>query len=177
MRFEVRETTKYPREVVFATHRDRLEDIARYLPDVEKIDLRGRSRHAGGREQQTHLWTGSPSALPLLFRPFVPPNLLVWQQVTTWDPSTWTATWAIEVPGLGQAIVANGTNVYVDHGGSCRIDLDGDFAFHPERVPQLAAIPSSMAPMIEKVVVGLIVPMIERTGSAVAKYLDEHPLP
>lgn len=174
MRFEVQEKAKYLREMVFATHRDRLEDIARYLPDVERVELRSRSRHATGKEQQTHLWTGSPSALPLLIRPLVPPALLQWQQVTVWDTSTWTATWTIEVPGLGAAIAANGKNVYVADGTSCRIDLDGEFSFHPERVPQLASVPTSMVPMIEKLVVGLIVPMIERTGSAVAKYLDDH---
>ena len=52
-------------------------------------------------------------------------------------------------------------------------DLEGDFSFHPDRVPQLQSIPAVAVPMIEKAVVGMIVPMIERTGSAVAKYLDE----
>lgn len=175
MRFEVREQAKYPRSVVFAAHRDHLEDIVRYVADVERVELRSRSRHAGGREQQTHLWTGSPSALPVLLRPMVPSSMLTWQQVTTWDPATWTATWQIDVPGLGAAISANGTNVYAEDGGACRIDIDGDFSFHPERVPQLQSIPTAMVPMIEKVVVGMIVPMIERTGSAVAKYLDAAP--
>lgn len=175
MRFEVREQTAYPRPIVFAAHRDHLEDIVRHVPDVERVEQRSRSKEAGGREQQTHIWTGAPSALPVLLRPMVPASMLSWQQVTTWDPSTWTATWQITVPGLGAAISANGTNVYVEQAGGCRIDIVGDFSFHPERVPQLQSMPGAMVPMVEKIVVGMIVPMIERTGSAVAKYLDSRP--
>lgn len=173
MRFEVREDTRYPRSTVFAAHRDHLEDIIEFLPDVEKVELRSRSRHAGGREEHTHWWTGSPSSLPALLRPMVPPSLLQWRQITLWDPHTWTARWSIEVPGMKEAIVAQGVNRYVEEKGGCRIEIDGDFEFHPERIPQLSSIPSTAVPMVEKAVVSLIVPMIQRTGSAVAKWLDE----
>jgi hypothetical protein len=173
MRFEVREQTRYPRAIVFAAHRDRLEEIAAYLPDVEKVELRSRTRHAGGREVQHHWWTGSPSALPAVIRPMVPPALLQWRQTTTWDPATHTASWEIEVPGFGQAIVATGRNVYVEERGVCRIELEGDFEFHPERIPQLKAVPTAAVPLVEKGVVKLIVPMIERTGAAVARFLDD----
>jgi hypothetical protein len=173
MRFEVHEDTRYPRSTVFAAHRDHVEDIVRFLPDVEKVELRSRARHAGGREEQTHWWTGSTQALPALLRPVVPPALLQWKQTTLWDPHTWTARWSIEVPGSAQAIVAEGTNTYVEEKGRCRIDVQGDFEFHPERVPQLSKIPASAIPMVEKAVVSIIVPMIERTGGAVAKWLEE----
>ncbi|MEQ1503973.1 MAG: hypothetical protein ABMB14_17155 [Myxococcota bacterium] len=173
MRFEVRESARHARGVVFAAHRDELEAIARYLPDVEKVELRSRSKGARGLEEQVHWWTGSPSALPVFVRPMVPPHLLQWSQRTTWDPATHTASWTIEVPGLGPAVVAGGTNTYVDEGSTCGIGIVGDFAFHPERVPQLAGIPAAAVPMVERMVVKLIVPMIERTGAAVARYLDE----
>lgn len=172
MRFEVREDTKYARATVFDAHRDHVVDIVPYLPDVEKIELRSSSRHANGREEQVHWWTGSPAALPALLRPLVPPALLQWKQTTLWDPQTCTASWSIEVPGMAEAILAQGVNRYVEDKGLCRIEIEGDFEFHPERVPQLSKIPSSAVPMVEKAVVSLIVPMIERTGSAVAKWLD-----
>lgn len=173
MQFEVQEQTRHPRSTVFAAHRDRIEDIARHLPDVEKIEIRSRSRHADGREVQIQLWTGSPSALPVMIRPLVPPALLQWRQETTWDPNAWTADWDIEVPGLGPAIVARGRHLYTDAPAGCRIELQGDFEFHPERVPQLAQVPAAAVPLVEKAVVRLIVPMIRRTGSAVAAFLDE----
>jgi hypothetical protein len=174
MQFQVQDAVRHPRSAVFAAHRDRIEDIARHLSDVERIEVRGRARHADGREVQTQWWTGSTSALPVLVRPLVPPALLQWRQQTTWDATRWAADWEIEVAGIGPAIVARGRHLYLeDSPVGCRIDLTGDFEFHPERVPQLAQVPASAVPMVEKAVISLIVPMIKRTGAAVARFLDE----
>lgn len=175
MRFEVRETTGHPRPRVWAAHRDQLEEIVRLLPDVERVELRARSRHAGGREEQSHRWQGRPEVLPAAIRPFVPPHLLTWNQRTVWDPHTWTATWTIDVPALGPAVEAGGKNVYVEEQGLCVIALDGDFAFRPELVPQMKGIPAGAVPMVEKLVVSMIVPLVRRSGEAVARYLSEGP--
>ncbi len=173
MRFDVVEDTRHPREVVFSAHKDRLLEIVPFLEDVEKIELRGRASHADGREEQTHLWYGSPSVVPALVRPMVPPHLLQWLQKTVWSRKTWTAEWTIDVPGLGGTVEASGRNVYVEAGGKCRIEVSGDFAFRPEKVKELAAVPASVVPMVEKIVVGLIVPLVQRTGVAVSRFLDE----
>ena len=177
MRFEVRDTNRFPRPTVFAVHRDELEQIAASMPDVERVEVRGRSRHADGREEQITHWAGSPSALPALIRPMVPASMLQWRQTTLWDPRTYVATWTIDLPGLGGAVHATGSNRYLEAPGGTTIEVEGDFAFRPEVVPQLKSIPASAVPIVERAVVSMIVPMIERTGSAVAKYLDEHPLP
>lgn len=173
MQFAVRETTHHPRSVVFAAHRDRLPEIVKHLEEVEKVELRSRSVHAGGREEQTHLWTGTSAALPPFVRPFVPAHLLAWKQKTIWEPYTWTATWEIEVLALGPAIEARGTNRYLEDGSGCAIEIEGDFAFRPDKVPQLAQIPANTVPMVEKAVVALIVPLVKRSGAAVARFLDE----
>lgn len=173
MRFEVEDHARFPRATVFAAHRDRLEDIVKFLPDVERVELRGRERHAGGKEVQHHHWTGSPAALPVLIRPLVPPALLQWRQVTTWDGANWRADWSIDVPGLGEAIAASGRHLYLEDGQHCRMELEGDFSFRPDRVPQLKQVPAAAVPMIEGVVVKIIVPMIQRTGEAVAKFLEQ----
>ncbi|MEQ1567077.1 MAG: hypothetical protein ABMA64_15670 [Myxococcota bacterium] len=172
MRFSVRDTSRFAREVVFAAHRDEIERIAGELPDVQRVEIRGRTRRADGWEEQTTLWVGSPSVLPLLLRPVVPPQMLQWRQVTRWDPVAWVAQWTIDVPGLGPAIEAAGENRYLAEGDGCTIAIDGDFAFRPDRVPALDAIPKAAVPVVEKAVVAMIVPMIERTGAAVRQYLE-----
>ena len=68
---------------------------------------------------------------------------------------------------------ARGTNRYLEDGAGCAIEVEGDFAFRPEKVPQLAAIPATTVPMVEKAVVALIVPLVKRSGAAVARFLDE----
>lgn len=173
MRFEVSETTSHPRSVVFAAHRDRVADIVRGLEEVDRVELRSRARHAGGREEHVHHWYGTAAALPALVRPFVPPHLLTWRQKTLWDPFHWTATWEIDLLALGPAVDVRGTNAYAEEGTGCRIDVAGDFVFRPDRVPQLAQIPASAVPMVEKAVVSLILPLVKRSGAAVARWLDE----
>jgi hypothetical protein len=145
----------------------------KYLDDVQSVELRSRAQHAGGREEQVHLWVGAPSALPAFVRPFVPPQLLTWKQKTLWDPFSWTATWEIDVLALGPAIEARGTNRYHEDGSGCVIEIEGDFSFRPGEVPQLAQVPASAVPMVEKAVVAMIVPLVKRTGAAVARFLDE----
>ena len=173
MRFEVQERTTHARPAVFAASRDRLEQIVAYLEGVERVDLRSRARSAGGHEEQTYRWYGTSAALPALIRPLIPPSLLSWQQHTVWDVSRWTATWHIHVPGLGEAVQSRGTNVYHEDGAGCRIDLEGEFEFHPERVPELKGVPQAAVPMLEKFMVSLIVPLVKRSGEAVARYLTE----
>lgn len=174
MRFDVVETVRHGPEQVFLAHRDRLADTIVYLDDVERVECRSSTRHAGGAVEQVHLWYGSPSVLPLLVRPFVPPHLLQWRQRTWWDPVERMARWEIDVPGLGTVIESAGTNRYEAHdGGWTRLVIGGDFHFRPERLEALErSLPPAAGPMVEKIAVGLVVPMVQRTGAAVSRFLD-----
>jgi hypothetical protein len=80
------------------------------------------------------------------------------------------------VPGLGEAVESTGTNTYelVSKGERTKITIAGEFHFRPERFEALArAMPPGTAPVVERVLVSLVVPLVKRSGSAVAKFLDE----
>jgi hypothetical protein len=176
MRFDVAETLAHPLDLVFSTHRDRLVETVPFLEEVERLECQSIVRHASGTVEQVHLWHGSPKVLPLLLRALVPAHLLQWRQHTFWDPAERVARWEIAVPGLGTAVESSGTNTYAAAGAGTRITIDGSFAFHPDRVEGLSqAIPASAVPIVERVVVGMIVPMVKRTGAAVAQLLDQPP--
>jgi hypothetical protein len=162
--------------VVFRTHRDRLAETMALLDEVERIETRSQTQHASGLLEQVHLWHGSPKVLPALIRPMVPPHLLQWRQRTWWDPVAHVARWQIDVPGLGEAVESTGTNTYelVSKGERTKITIAGEFHFRPERFEALArAMPPGTAPVVERVLVSLVVPLVKRSGSAVAKFLDE----
>ncbi|MEN0067977.1 MAG: DUF2505 family protein [Myxococcota bacterium] len=171
MDFSHSERTAYPRPLVFETHRDALQDVIEHLDAVRRVELRSRTLHASGDIEQVHRWYGTKAALPMLVRPFVREELLVWTQRTTWDEAAYTATWQIEVPGLGQSIDCKGTNTYHEARKGSRIDVAGSFSFHPERVDEMSQIPSSAVPMVERIVVQLVVPLIKQSGAAVVDYL------
>jgi hypothetical protein len=174
MRFDVVETMEHALDKVFSTHRDRLAETIVFLDDVERVECRSEVRHASGVVEQIYLWHGSPSVLPLLVRGMVPPNLLQWRQRTLWDEAGRLATWEITVPGLGNAVESRGTNRYEPFGSGTRILIDGDFQFRPGEVEGLAkAVPAAAVPMIEQVVVKMIVPLVKRSGAAVARLLQQ----
>ncbi|HHO49340.1 MAG TPA: hypothetical protein ENK18_00335 [Deltaproteobacteria bacterium] len=172
MDFAHAESTPHPRPLVFRTHRDELEQVVARIDAVQRVDLRSRTAHAGGRLEQVHRWHGTQAALPVFLRPFVSEELLVWIQRTTWSVHAWRADWEIEVPGLGAALECKGSNVYLEEGRGTSIEISGSFSFRPERVPELKVVPSSTVPVVERAVVSLIVPLIKQSGAAVAAYLD-----
>lgn len=172
MEFSDDERSPYPREHVYAAHRDELEAVVAGLAEVRRVELRSRAVQADGSIEQMHHWFGSPSALPLLVRPFVREDLLVWTQSTVWTQTEWRARWVIEVPGVGDAVSCRGEHAYEEDGVGTRISVRGSFEFDPTRSSTLASVPASAVPMVERMVVSLIVPMIKRSGAAVSDYLS-----
>lgn len=173
MKFNHRDPTRHPRERVFTTQRDRLLEVVPYLKGVERVSQLSRADLADGVVQIRNEWTGSPSALPLLLRPLVPPQVLVWRDDTHWDPERWQATWSMEVPAMGPAASIVGVSRFEVDGAGSAVVVEGEFRFFPERLPQAPNMPPQMTPMFEKFVVGLIVPMVRDAGRAVARFLDD----
>ena len=172
MDFNHTERTSHPRALVFETHRDELDAVVAHLPDVRRVELQSSSTHADGRLEQLYRWHGSHGALPMLVRPFVKESLLVWEQRTVWDPARWRADWEIAVPGMGAALECRGSNAYLEQaGGGTTIEVEGSFDFTPHRVSAFQGVPDTAIPMVERMVVSLVVPMIQRSGRAVADYL------
>lgn len=172
MDFSHSERTVYPRPLVFRTHRDDLQAVVEHLDAVRRVEQRSHAAHADGQLEQVHRWYGTKAALPIYVRPFVPENLLVWTQRTLWNQERWVAEWQIEVPGLGESIDCRGTNTYHEDRRGSRIDVAGSFSFRPQRVEEMAQIPQSAVPMVERVVVSLVVPLIKQSGAAVVHYLE-----
>lgn len=156
---------------MFAAHRDELEAVVANLAEVRRVELRSRTVGQNGQVEQLHHWFGSQAAVPLLVRPFVREDLLVWTQRTVWDEPSYQARWTIAVPGIGTAVACSGHHRYEADGSGTRIEVVGSFVFDPSGSPQLASVPDSAIPMIEKMVVSLIVPMIKRSGAAVSDHL------
>ncbi|MCA9566958.1 MAG: hypothetical protein KC656_03910 [Myxococcales bacterium] len=168
MRFEVQHDAPYPRERLFVAHRDRFPALVEHMPEVRSVSERSRAHHADGSVVVRNRWQGSKAAVPLLFRALVPEEVLVWEDETRFDMRTWTCTWTLTIPGLGPMADVAGVHRYLERGQGSRIELEGDFDFHPERAPQVTLPPGS-TPVIERMIVGLIVPLITRSGEAMVE--------
>jgi hypothetical protein len=174
MRFASREWLPFSAGRVFAAQRDEVDRIVPYLPDVEQVEQISEARAAGGDLVHVHRWTGSARSLPVLLRPFVRPEFLRWHQTTRWSGGTLVATWSIAVPALGTAIETGGVSRYIEGASStCTVEIEGDLSFRPGASGELGHVPASAVPVVERFVVGVVVPMIARTTVAVGRYLRE----
>jgi len=175
VKFSVEDRTRFSRELVYTTHRDRFVEIAPTLDEVASVRRLSSSRDAKGVVVQRHDWQGSSAALPVFLRPMVPEGLLRWTDEVVWDPAAWTATWTITLPGLGPVADIRGVNRYTQLRHGCKIVLDGNVAFHAEHIPQMK-LPPGTAKIIERFVVALVVPLLKKSGKAVIATLEsEHP--
>ncbi len=172
MQFDVSDEAPFPRPLVFRTHRDDFDAIAPRLDAVDRVRLKSESRHASGVLEQTHEWWAKPTALPFFLRPIVPAEMLHWFGHTRWDPGLWRCTWRIEVPALGPMAEIDGQQDYVETDAGCRIEVSGRFDFHPERVDALK-LPVAAVPFVERFVVALIVPLMQKSSTAVIAHLQE----
>lgn len=171
MHFSHTTTCRYAPDRLFRTYRDHLVDIAPYIASVERVQERSRTTHADGSVELAHLWFGTAQAVPVFVRPFVNPQLLQWMDHTRWHADTRIARWRIELPTLGSAVTATGTYRFEDHRKGGQVVAEGDFAIDPRALPPAFA---QAKPMIERMVVGLLEPMVADAGGAVVRWLDTH---
>jgi hypothetical protein len=170
VKFEQTTVTKHAPERVFKTYRDELEAVVPHLDTVKRVQRRSRSKHADGRIEQSHLWVGSTSAVPPMLRPMIREEMLTWTDDSVWDATDLTATWRIVLPAFDGAIGAVGTYRFMPHPKGTLVAAQGDFRIDPAKLPP--AFRNAVA-VVERVIVGFLVPIVASTGEGVSRYMDE----
>lgn len=173
MRFTITDEIDFPRDLVYPTIRDRIEELIDYLPNVDAIEVLEKEID-GNVHRYVKRWKASASEIPALLRPIVKPDYLQWVDHATWDGDAWTTEWRHELPFLSGAMTAHGVNRYIDDGDITTIELEGEFTIHPERLTFLpGAVARKLAPTLERFVVESIKPNLRATNQAVEQWLEE----
>lgn len=174
MRFTLTDELPHPRDLVFATHRDKLEELVEYLPNVESVEIRKREIDGAVVRLENH-WKGASTDVPAVLRPIVKAEYLSWVDYAEWDEAAHRCRWRIELGLLPGAITARGESVFVEEGDETIVNMTGEFIIHPERIPGVPAfVAKNAAPALEKFIVGLIQPNLRKSNAAVVEYLDDH---
>ncbi len=105
----------HPRELVFRTMRDRMPDLAPYLPNVESIKVNDR-KEEGGVVSLVNLWKAAKTEIPTVARPFVDQSKLNWIDRAKWTESDWGCTWALEVGFMPERVTCAGQTTYLADG-------------------------------------------------------------
>lgn len=174
MQFTLTDEIPYPRDLVFATHRDKLLEVLEYLSNVEDIEIASREEDGDVVRFENH-WTGSSSDVPRLLQGVIKPEMLTWIDRARWDQGQYRCDWEITLNALPDAVTAKGYNLFDDEGDVTVIRMHGEFVVHPEKVPGVPTFLARKAgPAIEKFVVGLLEPNLRESNRAVESYLDDN---
>jgi hypothetical protein len=182
MRFAENGIVTHPAAVILETMIERMEVIAPFLRNVERIDTIDRTPLAGGRVRIVRRWQGSAASVPARLRRFVTPAMLAWLDTAVWHPDDHRVEWshASCVPGVAQLYDCAGTNWFRPDPGAATtrtaIRITGELTVHPERVPGVPAfLGRTLAPQVESFVVGLVTPNLVGLADGLQRYFDRPP--
>ena len=173
MEFQVEERIACPREKVFETYRDHLEELVDYLPNVEAIEVQKREVLDDHRVRLVNFWQGTSNDVPKVARPFVKKEMTSWIDRALWDDESYTCRWEFEPSFLKAAVDCYGVNRYDEDGPDgtlLKIEVSLNIDLHKVR-----AVPGFLAkrarPIVEKYVADLVRPNLSQVSEGLRNYL------
>jgi hypothetical protein len=171
MKIQSESLIAHPREKVFEVYRDRLDHVASFLADVREIKVISREE-ADGQVTIHNEWI-SDAEIPKMARSMLKPEHLRWDDFATWHEASYVCDWTIKTRVFTDAIDCKGRTELIDEGGRTRVRLRGEFRIGSIDIPGVPRFMAKrMVPQIEKFIVAMITPNLEKTNTAVGHYLD-----
>jgi hypothetical protein len=178
--FDVASTVTHPATLVVETMIERMEVIAPFLRNVDRIELVERTPLADGRLRIVRRWQGSTGALPRALRPFLDDALLAWIDTAVWTPAAGLAEWtnASCAGGVARLYECTGTSRFepdpADPARRTQMRVAGRLVFHPDRLPGVPTfLGRQIAPQVEAFVVGVLTPNLTGLADGLQRYYDE----
>lgn len=170
---EIRSVSRlhHPVDVVFRAYRDRMPEVAAYIPDVREIVVH--SRVEEGDAVRLHNEWVSDRDIPAVAARFLKPEQLRWDDHAVWTASDRLCRWSIRTRVFPDAVRCSGQTRLVEDGDATRVELLGALELDLAEVPGVPAfLGRRVAPQLEAFVVSLIKPNLERTNEAIGRFLD-----
>ena len=164
MEFETDLTVPFALDVVFAAYRDRLPELADYLPNIQRIEVTDRRVGEGGEVVLVNEWVGG-GEIPKVARSFVKESMLCWTDYATWFADSHTCSWRTEAHAFGEAIHAAGRNRYVAIPEGTQVQLRGEIRCDAAKIP---GVPRLLRKTVSSGVERILVSKISDNGVQVA---------
>jgi hypothetical protein len=165
-------TLPFPRERVFTTYRDRLEDLRAYLPNIRGLTIKSREDR-GAEVYLVNEWAGG-GEIPSVARSFLKESMLTWTDHATWKAESFVCSWRTDVHAFPGALLSSGANTFVEVPNGTRIEFRGTLTCDASKVP---GVPKLMAKSIngtiEKLFVGKIEENLIAVGKGIGKLLEK----
>jgi hypothetical protein len=160
----------FPRDVVFAAYRDRLPDVAEYLPNIKSIAVRDR-RERGADVELVNEWVGGGD-IPKVAQSILSESMLRWTDYATWIAASHEVDWRTEVHAFPGAVTCAGRNRFLVDGDGTRLEIRGALACDAAKVPGVPRLlAKTVSAAVEKMLVGKIAENLVKVGRSVGKLL------
>jgi hypothetical protein len=173
MRIHTESLIRHPQREVYEAYRDRLPEIAAYIPDVKEILVESREPFDGGIKLH-NVWIAERE-IPVFARAFLKPEMLRWDDYAEWRDSDHQVRWTLKLRVFTDNVRCSGTNTFrrIDD-GKTSVTLEGDLDIDLQRIPGVPRLlAGGLKPQVEKFIVSLITPNLERVNESLQQFLDE----
>jgi hypothetical protein len=165
----------FARPLVFTTCRDKLVEIAHYMPNVRQIKVQSRQQD-NQLVRCVYEWHGG-GEIPGAARAVLSDDILTWTEYNTADETTFTVDWQIKTHAFTKAVRCYGKNRFIQDGEATLIQSRGELAIDPR---QVEGVPSFLVGMIVGLVEDFLAKTIEpnliEMGNGIRQYLDRETL-
>ena len=160
----------HPLSAVYSVYRDRLPEVVAFLPDIKEIRVESRQQTPAGLKLHNR-WIADRE-IPRMVQSFVKPHMLHWNDYAEWDDASARCDWVLQIPAFPDNVAASGRTALFADGNNTRVVLTGELEINPNfpALPKLLA--RRLAPQLEKFIVMLITPNLERVNHAIGDFLD-----
>ena len=161
----------FPRDLVYATYRDKLVDLIPYLPNVRQIEIKSR-RSEGGLTKFVNEWHGG-GEIPVMARAVISETMLSWTDFATWHDSEFITNWRIETHAFTEAVNCAGKHRFLNDGNGTLIESRGELSIDAR---QIKGIPPFFADKVGQTVEDFlsqkIAPNLLQVSEGVRQYLE-----
>jgi hypothetical protein len=174
MRIHSESIIRHPQARVYAAYRDRLPEIAEYIPDVKEIVVESREEKDGVVKIH-NVWIADRE-VPVFAKPFLKPEMMRWDDFAEWVDAKNMVRWNLKLRLFTDSVRCGGTNTFraVDD-KTTAVTLEGDLDIDLKTIPGVPNIlAGGLKPKVEKFIVSLITPNLEKVNQSLQQFLDEH---
>jgi hypothetical protein len=161
----------HPREAVYSTYRDRLPEVAAFIPDIQSITVISSETTAGGR--RLHNRWQADREIPAMVSRFLTPDMLCWDDHAEWDDAGFQCSWRLSIPAFPTQVQCAGRNLFYADGAHTRLVLSGELNIQADKIPGVPRLLArQLAPKIEQFIIHLITPNLEQVNRSIGAFLD-----
>lgn len=161
----------FPRSIVYATYRDKLNELIPYMRNVRSINTKSREVKNGSLVCVNE-WHGG-GEIPAVARTILSEEMLSWTEYNTWDDSSYKVNWKIETHAFTEAVHCAGENQFLDRNGATLVKSRGKLEIDAKQIKGVPFfISKQIANLVEDFLSQKIEPNLKEMGEGVQQYLE-----